>query len=165
MERTNNMTNGPRDAQNGELAELPKFEPSAETELLCSDLPNDPNGRVMKHLLRQVDVSQKQNCHIITEQRRGTHERQVVLSTVKEISQTVHANRSAFDAHVAADAKVFDEQARAHAAMCQEMRAGFTALKWVNPATYFNGKTISKILLAVLSAAVVALAMRHWNLK
>lgn len=140
---------------------LPKFEPSAETELLCADLPNDPSGRVLKHLLRQVDVSHRQNSHLIAEQAKGSCERHKVLAAVTEISQTVHANKAAFDAHVVADAKVFDEQAKSLAAIQTEMRSGFASLKWVNPATYFNSKVLSKIVIAVLTAIAVGIAMRQ----
>ena len=140
---------------------LPKFEPSAETELLCTDLPNDATGRVMKHLLRQVDVSHRQNSHLISEQAKGASERHKVLAAVTEISQTVHENKAAFDLHVAADAKVFDEQAKSLASIQTEMRSGFASLKWVNPATYINGKVLSKLIIAVLTAVLVGLAMRQ----
>jgi hypothetical protein len=45
--------------------DIPKFEPSAETDLLCSDLPKDATGRVMEHLLKQSDIARQQNTHII----------------------------------------------------------------------------------------------------
>ena len=43
--------------------DLPKFEVTPQTELLCADLSKDANGRVFAHLLRQTDVAAQQNAH------------------------------------------------------------------------------------------------------
>lgn len=58
----------------------PNFEPTPETELLCADLPKDPNGRVLAHLLRRVDTSGQQSNHIIREQSVAAEERQRLMT-------------------------------------------------------------------------------------
>lgn len=79
--------------------DLPKFEVSGQTEILCADLAKDSNGRVFAHLLRQTDIAAQQNSHIIREQIHGKESRDELLKRVEEQTQIFkrHAEKDAED--------------------------------------------------------------------
>lgn len=136
---------------------LPEFKPDIPEHLLADLDPKD------RWLHEQSSITQQMVRHVASEQVQGTAERRELIDCVRGISQKAEENHTAFIAHVAADAKMFGEQAEWQQKHDSEVKANFAALKWLRLDTYFNAKVATKLILAVVTAVVVAVAMKHWK--
>jgi len=123
---------------------LPKFEVTPQTELLCADLPNDSNGRVFAHLLRQTDVAAQQNAHIIREQLKGQEARDELLKRIEEHTQI-------FKKHVENDSEEFAKIKSELKPVCEKVESWGKTLNFIFSR---NG-----ILAGVIAAFFVPLAV------
>jgi len=135
--------------------QLPEFKPDIPPHLL-DDL--DPKDR---WLHEQLSVTAQLVRHVATEQVEGAEERKQLLASVGLVQKQIADGNTAFVQHTIADATVFKSQEEWQ----RKCDANFAALKWLRFDTYFNSKNAQKIVLAILTAAAVALAMQHWSLK
>ena len=138
---------------------IPNFQPDIPPHLLADLDAKD------RYLHEQLSITSQFVRHVALEQCKGTDDRKKTLECMEEMKVTVKANHEAFKAHAQEDSTVFHKQAEWQVAHGRIVSEGFAALKWLRPDTYFNGKALSKIILAVLTAAVVAVVLRNWNLK
>jgi len=116
------------------MNDIPDFKPSAETELLCADLPDDAAGRVMGHLVRQGDVRAQQNSYILR----------------------------VFTAHDKADAEVFKNDRLWKEAMepkINEAHAAVVKVKSFTAALVGRKGIVTGIVIAAVSAVCIAVAV------